>query len=58
MDEIKTYLKDNKTLKTMLLNDKNEYNKTGALEQIRLDTGQSISFIYENYHNILQIVKQ
>lgn len=59
MEEIENLLKNNTTLKLMLINkDNNSYNKVGALEQIRLDTNNSQEFIYSNYHNILNIAKQ
>jgi hypothetical protein len=57
METIKEYLKDNKTLKAMLLKVEDVSFKTGALEQIRLDTNLSKSFIIENYFNILSICK-
>lgn len=56
MKEIKNYLKDKETLKKMLLTDL-EYNKTGGLTQISLDTNCSIDFIYSNYFEILNICK-
>ena len=56
MKEIENYLKDNVTLKAMLLTDL-EYNKTGALTQISLDTNCSIDFIYSNYFEILNLCR-
>lgn len=57
MEVIKEILKDNKTLKAMLLLKDNYQAKTGALEQIKLDSGYPIEFIYQNYFNILEILK-
>lgn len=54
METIKQYLKDKTTLKAMLLTDL-EYNKTGGLLQISLDTGNSLEFVYSNYHSILKL---
>lgn len=53
MEQIKQYLNNNNTIKLMLLNKDNEYLKTGALEQIKLDTGLSTEFIYKNYFKII-----
>lgn len=53
MEQIKQYLNNNNTIKLMLLNKDNEYLKTGALEQIKLDTGLTEGFIYKNYFNII-----
>jgi hypothetical protein len=59
METVKQLIKDNVTLKAMLINkEENEYNKTGALYQISLDCGLTLDFTYQNYHNILQIAKQ
>jgi len=57
METIKEYLKDNTTLKAMLLKINDTSFKTGALEQIRLDTNLSKEFIYHNYFNILNLAK-
>ena len=56
MKEIENYLKDKETLKAMLLTDL-EYNKTGGLIQISLDTNCSIEFVYSNYFEILNLCK-
>ena len=54
MKEIKQLLEINPTLKLMLLNKyDNSYNKKGALEQIHLDSGHSLEFVYSNYFEIL-----
>lgn len=58
METIKEYLSGNTTLKAMLLSKDNSQNKKGALEQIKLDTGHSLEFVYENYFNILNFLKQ
>lgn len=59
METIKEYLKNNTTLKAMLLKGFDDYTyKTASLESIRLDTGLSKDFIYQNYHAILQLAKQ
>lgn len=59
MEIIKQYLKDNTTLKAMLLKGFDDYTyKTASLESIRLDTGLSKEFIYSNYFNILTLAKQ
>lgn len=53
MEQIKQYINNNNTIKLMLLNKENEYLKTGALQQIKLDTGLSTEFVYKNYFEIL-----
>ncbi len=58
MEKIKQVLDSNKTIKLMLLDQDNQYNKTGALEQIRLETGLSEEYIYKNYHKIYELCKQ
>jgi hypothetical protein len=55
MEEIKKLLNENYTLKIMLLNNKNRYNKVGALEQIKLDTGLSKDFISSNWFEIISL---
>lgn len=56
MEQIKQYINENNTIKLMLLNKDNEYNKIGALEQIRLDTGLSEQYVYSKYFQILSFV--
>jgi hypothetical protein len=55
MEQIETYLEKNKTVKLMLLDINNIYQKTGAIEQIKLDVGVSLEFVYSNYFEILKI---
>jgi hypothetical protein len=57
MEQIENYLDNNKTVRLMLLDINNGYQKTGALHQISLDVGVSLEFVYGNYFSILQLCK-
>ena len=52
MEQIKNYIKANDTIIVMLLNRDNDYFKRGALEQIRLDVGVSLDYLYANFFEI------
>ena len=49
LQTLQNYIDNNNTIKLMLLDYKNEYNKLGALEQIILDTALDKMFVYQNY---------
>lgn len=53
MEKIKQYITDNSTIREMLLNQNNEYNKLGALEQMKLDLGISMDLLYFNYFELI-----
>lgn len=53
MEQIKQYITEHNTVRLMLFNQDNEYNKLGALNQMKLDLGISMELLYFHYFDIL-----